>query len=235
MDAAKFVRTLYSWSSLNTDAIGKYLATALLQLPPDYVRNRVHLIGHSLGAQIAGSAGRHYSQLTGGRQVARVTGLDPANPCFYNGKTLPGLSSKDANYVDIIHTNPHSLGTAVRSGHADFYVEGLSAIKTGCSRTEAGVWTSPTVCSHQRAVDYLVESVYPNNKANFRGRFCKDLDALDNGKRCTTAGEFLMGLEAHHSGLFYLDVNAKEPYGKNSRWNSISSTQTTCGVCHSSP
>lgn len=193
--------------------------------------HRVHLIGHSLGAQIAGSAGRHYSRLTGGRQILRVTGLDPANPCFYNGKTLPGLSSRDAHYVDIIHSNPAYLGTAAQVGHADFYVEGLSAIKSGCTRRENGLRTCPTACSHQRAVDYLAESVYPNNSGNFRGRFCSKIEYVKNGRGCATEGMYLMGLEASAHGIFYVDVNAKEPYGKNAAWNSVLSTQNTCGVC----
>lgn len=36
--------------------------------------------GHSLGAHIAGSAGRNLNAMTS-QLIPRITGLDPANPC----------------------------------------------------------------------------------------------------------------------------------------------------------
>lgn len=133
MDAGHLITTLYTWAALNTDTIGRYLALALLQLPADYATQRVHLIGHSVGAQIAGSTGRYFKQFTDGSLLARVTGLDPANPCFYEGKSVPGLKAGDAQYVDIIHSNPTELGNAAQTGDADFYVEGLKPNKKGCT------------------------------------------------------------------------------------------------------
>lgn len=39
-----------------------------------------HLIGHSLGAHASGNAGEKYQYLMNGTKVARITGLDPAQP-----------------------------------------------------------------------------------------------------------------------------------------------------------
>lgn len=225
LDAANFIDTLYSWSALNTDPIGEYLAEALWQLDEDYVTKQVHLIGHSLGAQIAGSAGRYYKLLSGGKPLPRVTGLDPANPCFYDGNKLPGLTKGDAKYVDIIHTNPGYAGTAEEVGDADFFVEGLNPIKSGCLGLGA------ITCSHERAVDYLVESSYPNNTANFRARACAKFDYVATGRRCSRSGTAIMGLDASASGLFYVDVNAKEPYGKDAKKGSFTTTNSACGAC----
>lgn len=225
LDAANFIDTLYTWSALNTDSIGEYLAEALWQLDQDYVTKQVHLIGHSLGAQIAGSAGRYYKLISGGKQLPRVTGLDPANPCFYDGNKLTGLQKEDAAYVDIIHTNPGYAGTAEETGDADFYVEGLSAVKSGCLGLGA------LSCSHGRAVEYLVESSYPNNTANFRGRACAKFDYIGTGRRCSHFRTAIMGLDASASGLFYVDVNSKEPYGKDAKQHSFTPTDSACGAC----
>lgn len=45
-----------------------------------------------------------------GTRVARITGLDPAGPCFSNIDTAARLDSSDAEYVDVIHTNGGMLG-----------------------------------------------------------------------------------------------------------------------------
>lgn len=61
-------------------------------------------IGHSLGAHIAGSAGRNLQYKTN-KLLPRITGLDPASPCFNEGEVLTGLARGDAVFVDIIHSN----------------------------------------------------------------------------------------------------------------------------------
>lgn len=42
--------------------------------------------------------------------VPRITGLDPARPCFNEGERLSGLQRGDAKFVDIIHSNAGILG-----------------------------------------------------------------------------------------------------------------------------
>lgn len=64
----------------------------------------VHVIGHSLGAHIAGNVGR---QMSG--SLGRVTGLDPAAP-LYIKFSEDAIKISDASFVDIIHTNGDALG-----------------------------------------------------------------------------------------------------------------------------
>lgn len=117
--------TLYEWAAFNTDAIGKLLASALHNLTEAYPIERIHLIGHSLGAHIVGSAGREYQLLDAdGKQLPRITGLDPANPCFNEGYVLSGMSRGDARFVDVIHSNPGALGKRDPLGDVDFYPNG---------------------------------------------------------------------------------------------------------------
>ncbi|XP_064538382.1 vitellogenin-1 [Drosophila montana] len=225
LDAANFITTLYSWSALNTEAIGLYVAQALLQLDREYVETSVHVIGHSLGAQIAGSTGRNYKLLTGGSLLTRVTGLDPANPCFYDGNELPGVRSGDARYVDTILSNPGIAGTADSTGDGSFFVQGLAHLNSGCSGVNA------VSCSHQRAVDYYVESVYPNNTANFLGRRCANYVDLWTGRSCSSTNPAIMGFAATALGTFYVDANAAEPYGTHADPETFTSAQSTCGTC----
>lgn len=81
------------------------------------------ILGHSLGAHIVGSVGRNYNNITG-KLLPHITGLDPANPCFNEGEYLTGLSRGDAEFVDIIHSNPGVLGKRDPLGDADFYPNG---------------------------------------------------------------------------------------------------------------
>ncbi|KAH8366473.1 hypothetical protein KR084_010576 [Drosophila pseudotakahashii] len=226
LDAADFVDTLYTWSALNTEVIGANLARALLRLNATYVTNHFHLVGHSLGAQIAGSAGRNYRQMSGGLTLKRITGLDPANPCFYDGNDLEGLRSGDARFVDIIHSNPGMLGSSKRAGDADFFVQGRIPFKEGCE----GLTTIS--CSHQRAVDYWTETVYPSNENDFLGRRCDRYAELLLGSYCRNS-RTVMGYAAKPTelGLFYVAANRAEPYGQNANPQTYTYSTSECGSC----
>ncbi|XP_063621092.1 lipase member H-like isoform X2 [Cydia splendana] len=91
--------------------------------------DRLHLIGHSLGAHLMGVAAS-----TTNVRVGRVTGLDPARPLFEDPKkpsTLT-LDPSDAVFVDVIHTCSGALGVKESSGHADFYPNSGESPQPGC-------------------------------------------------------------------------------------------------------
>lgn len=77
--------------------------------------NEVHVIGHSLGAHIAGNIGRYFNGTLG-----RVTGLDPALPLFA-ADANDGLQSNAAIFVDVIHTGYPVFGDNTPRGTVDFY------------------------------------------------------------------------------------------------------------------
>lgn len=83
----------------------------------------LHFVGHSLGAHIVGAAGENYTYSTD-QLLPRITGLDPANPCFNEGFKLSGLTRGVAKFVDVIHTNPGVLGKKDPIGDCDFYPNG---------------------------------------------------------------------------------------------------------------
>lgn len=123
IDTANFVDTLYTWSAFNTNDIGEKLAEGLQEFIKTVDVAKIHLIGHSLGAQIVGAAGRHFQALTS-KMIPRITGLDPANPCFNEGEALSGIYRGDAVFVDIIHSNSMVLGKRDPIGDVDFYPNG---------------------------------------------------------------------------------------------------------------
>ncbi|GBM24633.1 Pancreatic lipase-related protein 3, partial [Araneus ventricosus] len=65
-------------------------------IPPELV----HLVGHGLGAHIAGYAGERQKGL------GRITGLDPGGDYFRNTPDVVKLDLRDALLVDVIHSNP---------------------------------------------------------------------------------------------------------------------------------
>jgi hypothetical protein len=84
-----------------------------------------HIVGFSLGAQIAGMIGRKVKQMSKNKhQIARITGLDPGQiPAFIN-TSIQFLNPSDAEFLDIIHTETKYLGSATTNGHSMFWVNG---------------------------------------------------------------------------------------------------------------
>lgn len=78
--------------------------------------SKITLVGHSLGAHIAGIAGKQVYKRTG-QLLSRITALDPAGPCFSNIHVDGKLVKSDANYVDVIHTNGGMLGLKESMGN----------------------------------------------------------------------------------------------------------------------
>lgn len=61
------------------------------------------VVGHSLGAHIAGMAGKKLR--TNGRKIGAIIGLDPAGVLFDVNETNYRLADTDADYVQVIHTD----------------------------------------------------------------------------------------------------------------------------------
>ena len=107
------------------------IVEAIEQLNPNkFSRNNVTIAGYSLGAHAAGYAG---AVLNG--EIEQIIGLDPAGPLF----TIPSvvstnyrLDQSDAMFVQILHTSAYTLGSGVKSGHADFYPNGGKAPQPNC-------------------------------------------------------------------------------------------------------
>ncbi|KAL4713316.1 hypothetical protein ACJJTC_015303 [Scirpophaga incertulas] len=110
LDGRKVISLEYFRSSTYARFMGEQLGNFLHEIIKEGQDPlNITLIGHSLGAHIAGIAGKQLRQISG-RSVGRIVGLDPAGPCFSNISKVARLDSEDAEYVDVIHTSAGMLG-----------------------------------------------------------------------------------------------------------------------------
>ncbi|XP_039486205.1 lipase member H-A isoform X2 [Drosophila santomea] len=179
---------------------------------------RVHVIGHSLGAHIAGGIGRYFKGSLG-----RVTGLDPALPLF-SSRSDDSLHSNAALFVDVIHTDYPLFGDIRPRGTVDFYPNFGLAPQPGCENVDVVAANS---CSHNRAVMFFAESVgMPENfpaiscsLAAIKSRRVEDCLREKSKASTGNANEYqtvFMGEHVNRSATlyYYLETNGAPPYGQ---------------------
>lgn len=158
----------YMQATANTRLVGAEIALLVNKLEKAFgaKQETFHIVGHGLGAHVAGYAGERLPRL------GRITGLDPADPYFRNMPREVRLDPTDARFVDVIHTdggsifdlvNFQGLGMSQPSGHVDFYPNGGRDMP-GCGSTTViselitkGIRDASRsiVCNHERAVSYF--------------------------------------------------------------------------------
>ena len=125
--------------------VGNLVAQYILQLQTKGVSlDNVHVLGASLGGQLAGFIG-HF---TGGK-IGRITGMDPSGPIFHIVNASDRLDRSDAQFVDIIHTAGKWVGNDDTIGHVDFFPNSGRAPQPGCEDKESVDLT----CSHLKVYD----------------------------------------------------------------------------------
>lgn len=123
-------------------------------------RGLIHVIGHSLGAHIAGNVGRYM-----GGSLGRITGLDPAAP-LYIRQSYDAIQITDASFVDIIHTNGEALGEIWARGHIDFYPNYGLRSQPGC-----GVKDITTLCKSKSFIFHFNFVKLSNDERNYLDLF----------------------------------------------------------------
>ncbi|CAH1779303.1 unnamed protein product [Owenia fusiformis] len=195
----------YPQSAMNTRVIGGctgHLVETLVNAGNTW--NDFHCIGHSLGGQVCGFAGKK----TEGR-MARVTGMDPAGPAFDITDPRGRIDRGDAVFVDNLHTNANNdyinLGLGHPVGHADFYPN-KGGPQPPCDDFN---------CDHSIAHEYMRTSIL--NGCPFNAFPCSSNEDADNG-RCDTCSEGncqRMGYYANTMpgrGTFFLRTVRAYPY-----------------------
>lgn len=128
VDWSVLSHSLYIEARLHTNIVANQLAKfcIFLHLYTYLEIPTVHIVGHSLGAQIAAYTSFLLRKELG-KTLGRITGLDPAAP-LYEYPDVETLEQKldpdDAYFVDVIHTNANHLGVVNPAGHVDFYPNG---------------------------------------------------------------------------------------------------------------
>ncbi|CAG2101627.1 unnamed protein product [Medioppia subpectinata] len=131
---------LYHLAATNTRVVGAMLAYFVTTLTKTFkIKNdKFWLIGHSLGGQTVGYAGKRLNN----PQVFRITGLDPAGPGFHYENITMHLDKSDATFVDVWHTDSaesfsEGMGSLSKRGHLDFFPNG-GLMQPGC-KTSRGI------------------------------------------------------------------------------------------------
>ncbi|XP_067620004.1 uncharacterized protein [Eurosta solidaginis] len=201
----------YLTASYRVKPVGKVLAKFIdfLQREAGMRFEDLHLIGFSMGAHIAGIAGKH---LESGR-LPLIYALDPALPFFRYDSFDDRIAITDADYVEVVHTSVGSYGYDRPLGHVDFYVNYGSA-QPGCFFNE---------CSHMRAYQIFAESLQMKGALVGQGCDVNLWTDLIRRRRCamSTGRQMLLGGDPANvtalrgrGGVFYLVTNAQPPYAK---------------------
>jgi len=141
----------------------------------------LYCIGHSLGAQVCGQAGRSAKTSTGQSLFDRVTGLDPAGPGFAKCSDNLHIDKDSADCVDIIHTDGtfkgHLLpvinfGTLSQWGHMDFYPNSGQK-QPGCLDIKNDIG----FCSHEKAHDFFMTTINRPNACSATGK-CTNVELI---------------------------------------------------------
>ncbi|XP_054260475.1 endothelial lipase-like [Macrosteles quadrilineatus] len=163
-------------------------------------RRAIHIIGHSLGAHVAGIAGEVVQR----GKIYRITGLDPAGPMISKIRTHGRLDKEDAEFVDVIHTSGFMLGFYSPLGHADFYPNKGTPIQPGCGVDVVGR------CSHRRSYHLFQESIF--NSSEFMALQCQNWKHFVKNKCFPTWHRMGEHIQYGIEGKFFLRTARKSPF-----------------------
>ncbi|KAJ6627587.1 Pancreatic lipase-related protein 2 [Pseudolycoriella hygida] len=161
--------------------------------------NDLTLIGHSMGAHVAGFTGKKVR----GR-INTIIGLDIANVGNVNDPATR-LDSTDAEYVQIIQTETLFIAMSVPIAHANFYPGG------GMFQPYCG---GDFECNHMIAIDYFAESLTAVQN-QFYAQRCSSMDEMRENACTTSDSVYLMGgmpVDRELRGIFRLPVNPTRPF-----------------------
>uniref|UniRef100_A0A8C1A6S3 PLAT domain-containing protein n=1 Tax=Cyprinus carpio carpio TaxID=630221 RepID=A0A8C1A6S3_CYPCA len=174
----------YVVAAKNTKMVGQEIGLFIdwLEESANVPLEKLHLLGYSLGAHVAGFAGS----------------LDPAGPNFEGVHAHRRLSPDYAHFVEVLHTFTQgslglSIGIEQPVGHVDIYPNGGSFQPGYCSIIE--IWHIFNIKKyHERSVHLFIDSLLNEGEAS-RAYSCGSNDMFNCGmclqchkNRCNTVG-----------------------------------------------
>lgn len=154
------------------------------------------VVGHSLGAESTGEAGKFTKKF--GVLVDECHGLDPSGAGFDGGSPDIRLTKDDCRLVQIIHTSGEftatnlgaialRLGTPYKSGHCDFWVNCGHMQGIHCTdprfgdflrREVEGDLLQQPLCEHYRSTQVYLSAV--RRDCSFLSYFCTNCGTETN-------------------------------------------------------
>ncbi|CAG9809626.1 unnamed protein product [Chironomus riparius] len=162
---------------------------------------RVQMIGFSMGAHIAGLAGKRTDAL-----VDSIIGLDPSGRSFSVNRPDERLNAGDARHVECLHTGGGLLGDGIGAAicDADFFPNGGSG-QPGCLFSG---------CDHSRSVEIYVESIDVNGFHSIR---CQT-EQQATRENCASGGGFWFNSPTNSAnqlrGFFHFSTNRNTPFAQ---------------------
>ncbi|XP_025832219.1 pancreatic triacylglycerol lipase-like [Agrilus planipennis] len=196
--------SMYTVAFSNVPSIGRNLGRFISSMQSSYGldADQFTLVGHSLGAHVAGCAGSAADS-----NVGVIVGMDPAGPMYFNIISNNRLDPSDAKFVHVIHTCGGRLGYQDSLGTADYRPNGGRS-QPGCGADIAGT------CAHSRAYQFFAESV---KSGGFTATSCNSSNNYNSGN-CASNGQSKLGglnIDTSASGNYYLNTNSQSPYSES--------------------
>ncbi|EZA47990.1 Lipase member H [Ooceraea biroi] len=169
LDWSKYSMDIFYGLTFETaEGVGSLFAQSLQLLKDnEFNTSTIYIIGHSLGAHIAGLAGKCTNftipRITGKCVKLLFIGLDPANRLWY--PTGCYLAPTDASWVDVIHTDMGVWGTPASMGTVEYYANTGHRLQPNCptfSLLPEGI-AEVVLCPHELSnVIYAESKYYPD-------------------------------------------------------------------------
>ncbi|XP_039313465.1 lipase member H-like [Solenopsis invicta] len=216
LDWSKYSSGFYLTVFNNAQGVGVLFAQCLQKLVNSGLDvSTIYIIGFSLGAHIAGIAGKCNKNF----QLIRITGLDPANryiPAVSNNTILKGcyLTPDAAKCVDVIHTDMGFYGTPALpyTGTVEFFANGGCRYQPNCTSPipaslNISEYEKQDLCSHRRVMFLFITSIYNSTKI----MACKFNDYILNKECNATPIGYALKDACNVTGNYYFNAGV-EPY-----------------------
>lgn len=180
--------------------------------------NNIYLIGHGIGAHIAGYAGMliHKKYFN---KINRIYAIDPKYENTGEESLNRRLNIDDANYVEnILTTYTYSNSGPLPVGHADYIINDYFQMPCADNNLDLDLKVFMlSSCAHNIALDYFAESI--NSNTGFWGlrknkgicENCEHFSKMGDKKRI----EFDSVEDGEKQfGLFLLTTNVVSPYAR---------------------
>uniref|UniRef100_A0A8C4R968 Lipase, member Ia n=1 Tax=Eptatretus burgeri TaxID=7764 RepID=A0A8C4R968_EPTBU len=178
----------------------------------------MHVIGASLGAHIAGIAGRSLNGTLG-----RISALDAARKHFTGEEAKSRRLSKEcALFVDAYHGDTNKFGIEEPIGHIDYYLSG-GEDQPGCPNTLLKT-KEYFICDHQRSSFYYISSLSRRCKPQafpcesysaYKQGLCLNCTEVQGLTHCPQPGYHIEWLKMpiqFSNVKAYMDTGKEEPF-----------------------
>ncbi|XP_063363400.1 phospholipase A1 member A-like [Cydia amplana] len=189
--------------------VGKHVAELLANLTTVGLEpNKLELVGLSLGGVSMAFVAKNFQQITG-KNISKLTALDPTGPCIRHLGPEDRLDPSDADFVLHVATNVggHGIGTPV--GHVSVYVNG-GEYQPGALPS----YLCDNLCSHLQA--FLIWISVMENPGKFVMMLCdsqqqaRDHNCFERKPMVTNTLDLYT--DGNKPGIYYLATSPKYPY-----------------------